>query len=239
MSNELLKKVIVAVDVPDFDKAREIVNFTKDYFEFVKIGMQGFYGYGEKIIPYAQDKGFKIFLDLKLCDIPNTVALAIKSLAKYRFDLLTVHINGGEMMLREAVKSLRDVLPTSGIIGVTILTSLSEDDLRLMGYRASLKDVLSSMAAMAVNTNLYGIVCSALDIEEMKNSALGKLKIITPGIRLPSDEKTDQKRVETPKKAFELGADFIVMGRPIIDGDIKANIDRLIEHLGGIKHNGR
>ncbi len=225
--NDLLKRIIVALDVPDFEKARDVVDHTKGTFEYIKIGMQAFYGYGDRILPYVKDLGFKIFLDLKLCDIPNTVSSAIRSLARYQFDLLTVHISGGKKMLEEAVIALRDINPYAGIVGVTVLTSLSADDLVSLGYRSSLKDIVTTMCRLAVDSNLYGIVCSAADLDFVVPIVKGRLKIITPGIRLTDDKRSDQKRVETPINAFAKGSDFIVMGRAVIEGDIKANIDRL------------
>ncbi|MCX7959019.1 MAG: orotidine-5'-phosphate decarboxylase [Deltaproteobacteria bacterium] len=233
MSEELLKKVIVAIDVPDFDRARHIVDEVSGHLEYVKIGMQAFFGFGEQIIPYARERGFKIFLDLKLCDIPNTVSSAIKSLSKYRFDLLTVHISGGEKMLREAVSTLADVLPDSKIIGVTVLTSLGENDVKSIGYRSGVREAVTDMVGLALVSGIYGIVCSASDLGFVKTHAGDRLKIITPGIRLPDDSAFDQKRVETPMSAFGSGADFIVMGRPLIEGEIKNNLERLTQHLMG------
>ncbi|MCX7944486.1 MAG: orotidine-5'-phosphate decarboxylase [Deltaproteobacteria bacterium] len=231
MNKELLKRVIAAVDVPTFEEAKIVIDETRGRLEYVKIGMQSFFGYGEQIIPYARAQGFKIFLDLKLCDIPNTVSSAIKSLAKYGFDLLTVHVGGGEKMLRDATKTLKEILPTSGIIGVTILTSLSDDDVKSIGFRAGVREAITDMVALALDTGIYGIVCSASDLGFVKTLVGNRLKIITPGIRLPGDPALDQKRVESPLAAFESGADFIVVGRSLIEGDIKSNLDRLTQHL--------
>jgi orotidine-5'-phosphate decarboxylase len=231
LSTELIKRVIPAIDINDFETAKKLVNEMAKSFEYVKIGMQAFYGYGEKIIPYSRDKGFKIFLDLKLCDIPNTVSSAIRSLSRYRFDLLTVHISGGEKMLSEAVKTLKEILPASHLIGVTVLTSLGDQELNSIGYRDGVRDVVQSMCNIALSSGLYGIVCSAKDLSFVKPIVNDRLKIITPGIRLPEDNTQDQKRVETPLQAFQRGADYIVMGRSLLNGGIKRNIDRLQSHL--------
>ncbi len=235
MSMDLLNRVIVAVDVPYLEEAKNVIDETRGIFQYAKIGMQAFFGFGDYIIPYAKDSGFKIFLDLKLCDIPNTVSFAIRSLARYRFDLLTVHISGGYEMLRDSVNTLSDVLPDAGILGVTILTSLNDKDLKSVGFDKGVRDVIKDMVNLAISTKLYGIICSASDLEYITPIAKGNLKIITPGIRLTDNPVLDQKRVETPIRAFESGADFIVMGRPIIEGDIKSNIKRLKGHLLGME----
>ncbi len=233
MNDDYISRVIVAVDVTDFESAKYIADSTHGLLKYLKIGMQAFYAYGERIIPYAKERGFNVFLDLKLCDIPNTVSSAIRSLSKYRFDLLTVHIIGGEKMLGDAVLALKDVLPDAGLLGVTVLTSLGGDDLRSIGFRSDLRDAVTDMCNLALKCNLYGIVCSAADLGFVGPLAGGRLKIITPGIRMPDDSASDQKRIETPKRAFESGADFIVMGRSVIAGDIAQNLERLRSHLKG------
>lgn len=227
----LLSKVIVAIDLKEPPEARRVVDAVAGRSEFVKIGMQAFYGYGDDIIKYSLDKGLKVFLDLKLCDIPNTVSSAIRSLAKYNFDLITVHISGGEKMLSDANAALKDCLPDAGIVGVTVLTSLSDSDLDMLGYRGDIRDTVLGMCEIAQRTKIYGIVCSAGDLDFIYPSLRGDLKIITPSIRMPGESPGDQKRVVTPRVAFEKGAHFIVMGRSIIRGDIGENLKRVEEDL--------
>jgi len=226
-----LSRVIVALDVKSFDEAEKILCHLSNRVEYVKIGMQAFFGYGERIIPSAKDKGYKVFLDLKLCDIPNTVSSAIKSLSKYRFDLLSVHISGGLEMLKSASRAIKENLSDAGIIGVTILTSLNEEDISSIGYETPIESTVDKMVRLACDAGITGVVCSAKEIERVRDVSKGGLKIITPGIRLDMDSTQDQKRVETPKVAFLRGADYVVMGRSIIEGDIKSNLDRVEMHL--------
>jgi len=231
LNDSALSKVIVALDVASIREAEQILNSLAGRVEFVKIGMQAFFGYGERIIPYAKDRGFKVFLDLKLCDIPNTVSSAIKSLSRHKFDLLTVHISGGLEMLRSANIAIKDILPEAGIIGVTILTSLGEEEISSIGYQTPMYETIEKMIRLACEANITGVVCSAREIERVRDISKGGLKIITPGIRLDTDSAQDQKRVETPRVAFLRGADYVVMGRSIINGDIQANLDRVELHL--------
>ncbi|MGC8928641.1 MAG: orotidine-5'-phosphate decarboxylase [Myxococcota bacterium] len=231
MSLGLIKRVIPAIDIEDFETARSVVDNFSDDIEYVKIGMQAFYGYGERIIPYLQDKGLRLFLDLKLCDIPNTVSSAIRSLVRYRFDMLTVHISGGEKMLLDSTRILKELLPDAGLIGVTILTSLGDKELSSLGYRDGVKDAIQKMCKIALDSGLYGIVCSAKDLDFVKPIVNNRLKIITPGIRLADENSQDQIRVETPLNAFRKGSDYIVMGRSLILGDIRGNLERLRIHL--------
>ena len=172
-------------------------------------------------------KNKKIFLDLKLNDIPNTCAAAISSLKDLRnISYLTVHINGGLEMLK-AVKKVNKKIK---ILGVTILTSFSNTSIKQIGHTKSIKELVKKQVALAKMAKLDGIVCSGQEAKFLKKICKN-MEIITPGIRLPKESNNDQKRVVTPKQAFRNGATAIVIGRSITKGNIKSNIQKLVESL--------
>ena len=205
--------IIVAIDENNFKKASELINKLDSKKCMVKIGSVAFNSIGHEIIYYAADQGFKIFLDLKLHDIPNTVKKSIQGLASLPIKMLTVHTSGGKDMMKAAMEA------TSGtqikVFGVTALTSLSDDETNEIFQRTSSEQV-NAMLDLAESAGIDGIVCSPHELELVKKR--GTLLAITPGIRL-QDSNDDQKRVMTPKEAMNLGADFLVIGRPITQSD--------------------
>ena len=176
-------------------------------------------------------KNKEIFLDLKLNDIPNTCAAAIKSLRDLKnITYLTVHTNGGLEMLKSVKKSSKKVNKKLKILGVTVLTSFSDTSIKKIGHLRSIKDLVKRQASLAKIAKLDGIVCSGHEAKFLKKICKN-MEIITPGIRLPGEDKGDQKRVMTPKEAFRNGATSIVMGRSLTKGNIKNNIRKLIKSL--------
>ena len=175
----------------------------------VKIGSVAFNSIGHEIIYYAADHGFKIFLDLKLHDIPNTVKKSIQGLASLPIKMLTIHTSGGKDMMMAAMEAASRI--QIKVFGVTALTSLNDDETNLIFQRTSSEQV-NAMLDLAESAGIDGIVCSPHELKLVKKR--GTLLAITPGIRL-QDSNDDQKRVMTPKEAIKLGADFIVIGRPI------------------------
>ncbi|MGL4485344.1 MAG: orotidine-5'-phosphate decarboxylase [Anaerovoracaceae bacterium] len=208
--------VIIALD---FSSKEETLNFLENFKEekpFVKIGMELFYAEGPEITREIKKKGFKIFLDLKLHDIPNTVGNAMKVLGNLDIDMCNLHASGGSEMMKKAVIALkegRDNPPL--IIAVTQLTSTSEELMkRELLIENSLETVVIEYAKNAMESGLDGVVCSPLEAAKVKEVCGEKFLTVTPGIRYGSSDD-DQVRITNPKKARELGSDFIVVGRPI------------------------
>ena len=201
--------IIVAIDEIDFKKASSIVDNLDSKKCMVKIGSVAFNSIGPDIIFYAAKKGFDIFLDLKLHDIPNTIKKSIEGLISYPINMLTVHASGGREMMSAAMEAVSGT--NIKIFGVTILTSLNDDDTNEIFQRTSSEQV-RMMLDLAESARIDGVVCSPHELELAKKRK--SLLSITPGIRL-QNSNDDQKRVMTPKEAIDLGADYLVIGRPI------------------------
>ena len=205
--------IIVAIDEISFIKASEILNNLDPRKCMVKIGSVSFNSIGQEIIYYAAEKGFDIFLDLKLHDIPNTVRKSIEGLKSLPIKMLTIHISGGKDMMKAAIDAVTGT--DIKIFGVTALTSLSNADTNEIFQRTTLEQV-NAMLDLAESAGIDGVVCSPHELELI--SKRESLLSITPGIRL-KDSNDDQKRVMTPKEAIDLGADYLVIGRPITQSD--------------------
>ena len=214
--------IIVAVDEIDFDRASLIIDNLDSTKCMVKIGSISFNSIGKDIIYYAAEKGFDIFLDLKLHDIPNTVKKTIQGLSLLPISMLTIHTSGGKDMMMAAMESVSDT--QIKVFGVTALTSLSDDEINEIFQRTSSEQV-NAMLDLAESAGIDGIVCSAHELKLVKKRST--LLSITPGIRL-QDSNDDQKRVMTPKEAINLGADFLVIGRPITEAE---NIGEALEEI--------
>ena len=205
--------IIVAIDEINLNKAVRIIDQLDPKKCMVKIGSVTFNSIGHEIIYYAVEQGFKIFLDLKLHDIPNTVKKSIQGLASLPIKMLTIHTSGGKDMMMAAMEATSDT-PIK-VFGVTALTSLSDDEIDEIFQRTSSEQV-NAMLDLAESAGIDGIVCSPHELKLVKKR--GTLLSITPGIRL-QDSNDDQKRVMTPKEAINLGADFLVIGRPITEAE--------------------
>ena len=214
--------IIVAIDENNFKKASELINKLDPKKCMVKIGSVAFNSIGHEVIYYAPDHGFKIFLDLKLHDIPNTVKKSIQGLASLPIKMLTIHTSGGKDMMMAAMEAVSDT--QIKVFGVTALTSLSDDETNEIFQRTSSEQV-NAMLDLAESAGIDGIVCSPHELELVKKR--GTLLAITPGIRL-QNSNDDQRRVMTPKEAIDLGADYLVIGRPITQSD------DILETLEGI-----
>ncbi|KGF33444.1 orotidine 5'-phosphate decarboxylase [Peptoniphilus lacrimalis DNF00528] len=232
-----MKDLIIAMDFPSKEKADEfLVNF-KGQKLFLKIGMELFYKEGPQIVKEYKKLGHKIFLDLKLHDIPNTVKSATKSLIDLDVDMINFHISGGFNMLKEAneviINSNKNIID----LGVTMLTSNDESIMHKeikIDNNLSLNDVILSYANLAKNAGLQGIVCSALEVPKIKENLGDNFVTVTPGIRPKSSQSDDQKRVVSPSDARNLGSDYIVVGRPITKSENPLDAYRKIkkEFLG-------
>ena len=218
--------IIVAIDENNFKKASELINKLDPKKCMVKIGSVAFNSIGHEIIYYAADQGFKIFLDLKLHDIPNTVKKSIQGLASLPIKMLTIHTSGGKDMMMAAMEAASGT--QIKVFGVTALTSLSDDEIDEIFQRTSSEQV-NAMLDLAESAGIDGIVCSPHELNLVKKR--GTLLSITPGIRL-HDSNDDQKRVMTPKEAIDLGADYLVIGRPITESDdISESLDEIYSSI--------
>lgn len=206
--------LIVALDVQDAKKAISIVKNLNDYVDVFKIGPVLFTKYGPDIIKKVQDYGKKIFLDFKLYDIPNTVASTVKAIIDLNVFMFTVHIAGGMEMLKAAVNELKDKDKRPKILGVTVLTSVAG---------ISNNEILQKVE-IAKESGIDGVISSPLEVINIRSVVSKDFIIVTPGIRPAGTESGDQKRVATPKKAIQNGADFIVIGRPIIESADPVNV---------------
>ena len=205
--------IVLAVDTPDLATAIQWVKATQDHVSVFKLGLEFFLTFGSDGVKAIRDvTDSDIFLDLKLHDIPHTVSGAAKAVAHLSPRYLTVHASGGSAMIKAAVEAS----PKTHVTGVTILTSLSEDDVTQIGFKANALNSTVGLAKLAVAAGAGAIVCSPLEIAAIRAAVGTTPIIITPGVR-PSDSSStdDQLRTMTPKAAIEIGANFVVIGRPI------------------------
>lgn len=213
----MAKDVIIALDFPSGEIALDFLKNFKNEKVYVKVGMELFYKEGPSIIKEIKKLGHKIFLDLKIHDIPNTCKGATNSLISLDVDMINYHIAGGKKMLREASDIVNREKPEMITLGVTMLTSTDEEVMHnelKIDREKSLNEVVLDYANLAKDANLSGIVCSALEVPKIKENLGEKFITVTPGIRKVKGTD-DQKRVVTPSEARELGSDYIVVGRPI------------------------
>lgn len=211
------KDVIIACD---FNSQSEVMDFLDLFPEekpYVKIGMELFYSSGPEIVEKIKHRGHKIFLDLKLCDIPNTVKKSMSVLSKLNVDMCNLHAFGGSKMMQGAIEGLTRADGTRPLlIAVTQLTSTSEELMQNeLKINMPLKDVVLSYAENAKNSGLDGVVCSPLEAQAVHERCGSSFLTVTPGIRFAGGDVGDQVRITTPEKAREIGSDFIVVGRPI------------------------
>jgi len=229
------KKIFVACDTTNHNKVKKIIRFTQSKKLKIgyKFGLEFFYSRSGRSFLSKVNKKQIIFLDLKLNDIPNTCISAINSLKDIKnIKYLTVHINGGYEMLKAIKRKSKKINKKLKILGVTVLTSLSDKSLKKTGHTKSVKTLVIHQAKLAKSAGLDGIVCSAKEAKLIKKICKN-MEIVTPGIRLPGDNIQDQNknRVVNPKSAFESGATAIVIGRSITQGSIKNNLQKLIKSL--------
>ncbi len=210
-------KVIVAIDLSNLSKATKLVKELKDEVYAFKIGHEFFYNFGIEGYKKIYKICPKIFLDLKLHDIPNTVQKGLKAILKLKPIFTTIHISGGDVMQRESI--LKNNIKTK-ILGVTVLTSLDRNQTSKYYKEKNITNLVKKFARYAYKNNLNGLVCSPLEIDILRKEIGKKMILVVPGIR-PENKLTskndDQKRTLTPKQAIKLGADFLVIGRPIIE----------------------
>ena len=212
MTQKASSKIIVALDVPTKEQALSLVEQLRPEVSLFKIGLQLYTAEGPAIVRAIRDTGAKVFLDLKLHDIPNTVARAVESAAGLGVQMLTIHLSGGGEMIRAAAAAApRDLL----LLGVTLLTSMDEKTLNELGFSGVIDEQVSRLATLGVHNGINGLVASAHELKTLRKMFADKIKIVVPGIRPSGSDAGDQKRTMTPGQAIEAGADYLVIGRPI------------------------
>lgn len=216
MPRIMATELILAVDLEDKEVAKNFLAPLRGELSWVKIGLQMFLKYGPAVVDEFADAGFRVFLDLKLHDIPNTVASAIRSLRGRPCGMLTIHTLGGEEMMRRALDAAADALPQTLLLGVTVLTSMDEKQLAGIGVPAAPMRQVELLAKLAAGAGMRGLVCSPLELPCLRRELGDEIALVTPGIRPKTATLDDQSRVMTPAEAADAGASFIVVGRPIL-----------------------
>lgn len=225
-------KIIIALDVDDFQQAKSLVDQLPDVGCF-KVGLQSFIQYGEKIISHISSKKKSLFLDLKFKDIPNTVKGAIQSSLKHSPTFLSVHLSGGSEMIQAALEAGSES-PGLTILGVTVLTSLNDRDLKDTGVDLSTEQAVLRLCQLGIENGIRALVCSPQEIEPIRHKFGNDLILVTPGIRPVWASRGDQKRVFTPTMAVKKGSDYLVIGRPVTrDKNPNTAFQRILEEIQG------
>ena len=211
------QRLIVALDVSTAEAARKIAAAIGDSALAYKVGMQLYTAEGPALVRELVGSGRRIFLDLKYHDIPNTVGAAVHEAAQLGVSMLTVHANGGGKMLHAAVDAAQKVNAELLVLAVTVLTSLGETDLGMLGVRGGVQDQVLRLAALALANGCKGVVASARECAALRQEFGDELVIVTPGVRPAGSGNDDQARVVTPAEAIAAGATYIVVGRPITE----------------------
>ena len=221
------KLIFCALDFTDLEQSVHFTKKIKNYIGGIKLGLEFFTKNGIRGVEKIKEIGLPLFLDLKFHDIPNTVKQSVKNVLDLSPDYITVHLSGGYQMIKE----LKEIKKKTKIIGVSMLTSLDDEDLRNMGFSFGRQDFIKNLVKIGVKAGIDGIVSSPKEVKQIKKYNKN-LIFVTPGIRLPSDNKNDQKRVESPKFAVEAGSNILVIGRPITQSKNPLNaIEKIIENI--------
>ena len=226
--------LILALDIPTREEAAPILRQLRGQLRWVKIGLQMFTAYGPNYVREVAGMGFHIFLDLKLHDIPHTVAKAVESLAPLPISMLTLHTAGGGEMMRVARAAQEKHNPRLLLLGVTVLTSMDSAGLAEIGVAPPAAEQVARLGRLAVDSGLRGLVCSPLEVAMLRRTLPADVQLVTPGIR-PAGEAggDDQKRVMTPADAARAGSTYIVVGRPILKAaDPAAAARAILAELG-------
>ena len=214
------QRLIVAIDVNTMEKVQQLVEVLDDSVNYYKVGMELFYSEGKQVITYLRGQGKDVFLDLKLFDIPNTVAQSLAALTGLGISMLNVHASGGPAMMVTAAQAVKNKADAMGIarpklIAVTVLTSINSDEWTALGYNLELSKQVVHLAQLAQSSGLDGVVASPQEAEEIRTACGDEFIIVTPGIRPRGAAINDQSRTATPASALKNGAHHLVIGRPI------------------------
>ena len=229
------KSIIVAMDFPTGRLAIEFASKIDPQLCRLKVGMELFTASGPVIVEELKKLGFDIFLDMKFFDIPNTVAGAIRSAANMGVWMVNVHASGGQEMMEKAIKALSSAPKRPLLIGVTVLTSMNIADLHSTGTGAITTQArVVELAKLAHDAHLDGVVCSGEEVVSIRQVCGDSFRLVVPGIRLPDGNADDQKRIVTPERAIQSGADYLVIGRPITQAaDPLAVLDQFHQRIRG------
>lgn len=237
--------MVIPLDVPAWEEARVLVERLGDDADFFKVGLELYTREGPRVVRELKERGKRVFLDLKLHDIPATVSGAAEAAASHQVDLLTVHTTGGRAMMEAAAEGARRGMsgdaPRTRLLGVTLLTSLSGSDVESIWGRSilSVRDEVIRLAGLAREAGLDGVVSSPLEARPIRRSLGEDALVVTPGIRLAGGEQHDQVRVATPAQAVEAGADHLVVGRAITAArDPKEALARVRGEIAGAEPGG-
>ena len=226
-----MNRIILALDTTNLDEAINLTKKIKDRIFTIKLGLEFFNAHGKAGIKKFNQIGVKnLMLDIKLKDIPETVYKAIKALNDIEFGFLTIHGQGGKELIESAKKAADEIKSKPKLMMVTILTSLSDDDLKDMGNQNTVIEQVEKLAKVAKEKEV-GVVCSGHEAKIVRKIIGPDLLIFTPGIRMREDTKNDQKRVCTPLESIKNGANKIIMGRSLIKGNIEENLDKVSNSL--------
>ncbi len=221
------KQIIVALDFDSIEEANAVVKLLDPKNFRLKIGKQLYASEGPRVLENLNKQGFDLFLDLKLHDIPNTVYKALKNIFDHKVWMTNIHLLGGEEMIQAAFEAREHAKSEALLVGVTILTSLNENDLKKMGFSTEIPELVKILSMSARNNKINGVVCSAKEVSEIKNNLGEDFITVTPGIRIQQNNN-DQSRVATLKEASKNGSDYIVLGREITSSK---NISKMIKKV--------
>ena len=228
-----MNKIILALDTTNLEEALNITKKIKNKIFTVKLGLEFFNAHGKEGIKKFNEIGVtNLMLDLKLKDIPETIYKAIKALDDINFGFLTIHGQGGKPMIEKAKQAANEIQSKPQVMMITILTALSDGDLKEIGSDNTVIEQVEKLAKVAKEMNI-GVVCSGQEAKTVRKIIGSNLLIFTPGIRMNEDNKNDQKRVCTPSESIKNGADKIIMGRSLISGNIEENINKVSNSIKG------
>lgn len=213
MTAQAKEKIIVALDAPNAAAAEKLLTNLGDSVTWVKVGLQLFTAEGPELVREIKSRGYKVFLDLKFHDIPNTAHEAVRSAVKLGVDMTTIHLFGGQPMIAMAVDAAKD--SPLLVLGVSVLTSFDQQQLSGIGVSAEVGDQVENLVSLGYEVGLRGVVCSPLEIARLRRKFGSALTLVTPGVRPAGSDKGDQQRVLTPGDAIRQGASYLVIGRPI------------------------
>ena len=220
------ERIIVALDVATSEEALALVRQLSPHAGLFKIGLQLYTAAGPEIVRAVRAEGGRIFLDLKLHDIPNTVGRAVQSASSLGVEMLTLHLSGGRAMIEAAAQAAP---PEMLLLGVTVLTSADDATLREVGVLSAMKEQVLRLARLGIESGLRGLVASPHELTPLRAAHGAKIRIVTPGIRPAGSPAGDQKRATTPAEAIKAGADFLVIGRPITAAsDPRAALEQIV-----------